>query len=55
LEGRLQGVSAATGDFSRNYQPPKQLKALQIDRLEIFNWSRSELVTKSNIVGGSKI
>ncbi len=27
LEGGLQGLCAATGDFFRNYQPPKQLKA----------------------------
>ncbi|MBK1988865.1 hypothetical protein A0J48_015185 [Sphaerospermopsis aphanizomenoides BCCUSP55] len=52
LDDRLQAVSAPTGDFFRNYQPPKQLKALQIDRQRFLtgkdqNWSQNQILLAS--------
>ncbi|WP_413175209.1 hypothetical protein [Anabaena azotica] len=52
LDGRLQGVSAPIRDLFRNYQPPKQLKALQIDRQRFLTgkdqkWSQNQILLAS--------
>ncbi|MBD2627550.1 hypothetical protein [Trichormus variabilis] len=49
LDGRLQAVSSSTGEFLLNYQPPKQLKALQIDRQRFVtgkdqNWQQNQIL-----------
>ncbi|MGM3307248.1 hypothetical protein ACSQ6I_14965 [Anabaena sp. WFMT] len=48
LDEKLQAVSASTGEFLLNYQPPKQLEALQIDRRRFLtgkdqNWQKQEI------------
>lgn len=48
LDGRLQTIDPSTRDFFLNYQPPRELKALQIDRRRFItgkdqNWQQSQI------------
>ncbi|MBD2293829.1 hypothetical protein H6G06_10060 [Anabaena sphaerica FACHB-251] len=52
LDARLQAVNSSTRDFFLNYQPPKELKALQIDRRRLItgknqNWQQSQIYLSS--------
>lgn len=49
LDERLQAVSSPTREFFFNYQPPKQLEALQVDRRRFLtgkhqNWNQSQVI-----------
>lgn len=48
LDGRLQTLDLSTRDFFLNYQPPRELKALQVDRRRFItgknqNWQQSQI------------
>jgi hypothetical protein len=48
LDHTLQGVAAPTEEFFLNYQPPKQLEALQVDRQRFLtgkdqNWPQNQI------------
>jgi hypothetical protein len=49
LDGKLQAVSSPTREFFLNYQPPKELEALQVDRRRFLsgknqNWPQSQMI-----------
>jgi hypothetical protein len=48
LDGRLQAIDPSTRDFFLNYQPPRELKALQVDKRRFItgkdqNWQQSQI------------
>ncbi len=49
LDGKLQGVASSTREFFLNYQPPKQLETLQVERRRFLtgkdqNWNQSQVI-----------
>ncbi len=52
LDNSLKAVPASTREFFLNYQPPKQLAALQVDRRRFItgkdqNWQQNQVMLKS--------
>jgi hypothetical protein len=52
LDGNLKAVAPQTREFLLNYQPPKQLEALQIERRRFLtgkdqNWNQSQVILAS--------
>jgi hypothetical protein len=52
LDGRLKNVASPTREFFLNYQPPKQLDALQVERRRFLtgkdqNWNQNQAILAS--------
>jgi hypothetical protein len=52
LEGSLKGLPSSTREFFLNYQPPKQLSALQVDRRRFItgkdqSWQQNQIILAS--------
>ncbi len=49
LDGKLQTISKSTRDFFLNYQPPRQLESLQVDKRRFLTgkdqeWNQSQII-----------